>query len=135
MAMALSELVDAWLHYQRERDAASFWAVDHVMVATASRANPEHAWAIVRALFDAAPDDLLGAVAAGPLENVLTYHTSVVIDDVETMARRDPRFRRVLGKVWLTTGAIPRGLETRLVRASNGVLRPFPNPRGQRRRG
>jgi hypothetical protein len=39
-------------------------------------------------------------LAAGPLEDLLTYHGPGYIDRVETEARQRPKFRYLLGGVW-----------------------------------
>jgi hypothetical protein len=47
------------------------------------------------------PDDkVMALLAAGPLEDVLARHGPAVIEEVETRARRLPRFRHLLGGVW-----------------------------------
>ena len=46
------------------------------------------------------PDNLLGNLAAGPLEDLLAYHGSEMIDEVELLARRNPDFSYLLGGVW-----------------------------------
>jgi hypothetical protein len=50
-----------------------------------------------------APDDCLGHVAAGPLENLLSRYGDKVIDRVEAEARTDPRFARTLRSVYRLT--------------------------------
>ena len=48
-----------------------------------------------------APDyDLMGYLAAGPLEDLLSYHGRTVIDDIEALAKEDPEFRKCLAGVW-----------------------------------
>lgn len=42
---------------------------------------------------------MLGALAAGPLENVLSWNGDAVIERVEMLARRDPGFRLLLNGV------------------------------------
>jgi hypothetical protein len=48
-------------------------------------------------------DRAFAVLAAGPLEDLLAYHGSEFIDRVETEARRNPRFRDLLGGVWRNT--------------------------------
>jgi hypothetical protein len=45
-------------------------------------------------------DPVLEVLAAGPLENLLVKHGSVLIDQVEELAQRSPVFRGLLGGVW-----------------------------------
>ena len=47
------------------------------------------------------PDyQLMGYLAAGPLEDLLSYHGERVIGDVEALAKEDPEFRKCLAGVW-----------------------------------
>lgn len=46
------------------------------------------------------PNRLLAALAAGPLEDLLTQNGSVVVEQVEVLARRSPEFRFLLNGVW-----------------------------------
>ncbi|MFK2877429.1 DUF6869 domain-containing protein [Rhodanobacter hydrolyticus] len=43
---------------------------------------------------------LLAVLAAGPLEDLLAKNGSVVVDQVEVLARRSPEFRHLLNGVW-----------------------------------
>jgi hypothetical protein len=121
-------LVRTWVRYQQSGDRADFWAADRVTMLTSATGAPAEAWQLVLDLFGAAPDDVLGAFAAGPLENVVSCHAHQVIDDVERLARRDPRFRGALGRIWLTAGSLAPDLERRVVAASGGAVRPLPSP-------
>lgn len=47
-----------------------------------------------------APNRLLGVLAAGPLEDLLEHQEAAVVDGVDLLARRDPRFRLLLNGVW-----------------------------------
>jgi len=49
---------------------------------------------------DDEPNNLLGNLAAGPLEDLLAYHGSEMIDELELLARRNPDFSYLLGGVW-----------------------------------
>ena len=46
------------------------------------------------------PNHLLGVLAAGPLEDLLTYNGDAVVAEVDLLARRDPGFRLLLNGVW-----------------------------------
>ena len=45
-------------------------------------------------------DKTISLLAAGPLEHLLAHHGPVYIDQVETLARKDPKFNYLLGGVW-----------------------------------
>lgn len=47
------------------------------------------------------PDyELMGVLAAGPLEDLLAEHGELIIEDVEALAKQDPEFRKCLVGVW-----------------------------------
>src|SRR5260370_33200653 len=64
--------------------------------------RPTEAWRLIREMVDVAPDDLLGAIAAGPLENLLNWHGKEFVKRVETAATTDWRFQQCLRGVWLS---------------------------------
>lgn len=65
---------------------------------------PAVQWAFLLELIGAAGpdanDDVLGRIAAGPLEGLLGRFGEEVIDRVEEQARVDEKFRRILTGVW-----------------------------------
>jgi len=65
-------------------------------------ADLDEQWEIVLNLIEQAPEDenVLGNLAAGPLEGLLGRFDEEAIDRVEEKAAHDPRFRRVLSGVW-----------------------------------
>jgi hypothetical protein len=85
----------------------------------------EAAWEAVLEILRRAPDDELGFHAAGPLEDVVAYRGAELVGRIEAEARRDPRFREALGRIWLSRGALPDDVLDRVVRASGGAIRPF----------
>lgn len=64
--------------------------------------NPERAWECI--LFAAKDprftDNHIGVMAAGPLEDLLSYHGPAFIDRVEQEAKINRRFAWTLGGVW-----------------------------------
>ncbi len=107
----MDELVSGWISYQQiatEPDVTSgddrlqnefFWAyqcaedlyLDHPHLGLDF---------IVEVLAKNPPAEVLGVLAAGPLEELLAWHGPAVIDRAESEAHRDPKFRRLLGGVW-----------------------------------
>ncbi len=62
---------------------------------------PEHAWqAILAVVADPRAEPFLGNLAAGPMEDLLSYHGDTFIDRVEAEAKKDPKFSYMLGGVW-----------------------------------
>ena len=55
---------------------------------------------VLERLDPSTPNQALGALAAGPLEDLLAYNGDAVIRQVELLARRDPAFRMLLNGVW-----------------------------------
>ena len=67
-----------------------------------ARDNPDKAWEyILFAVHDPRFTDChIGVMAAGALEDLLSYHGSEFIDRVEKKAKTDRRFAWMLGGVW-----------------------------------
>jgi hypothetical protein len=70
-----------------------------------ARDNPERAWECI--LFveqdPRFPNEALGVMAAGALEDLLSYHGPAFIDRVEQQAKTSRRFAWMLGGVWRST--------------------------------
>jgi hypothetical protein len=106
----MNELAAAyWEHYrlstskdraERLRSSETFWAWEAVNDLVDER--PQDVIPTLVALADAAPDDdALGYLGAGPVEDLINHHGSVVvIDRVEGAARRNQRFRTALTGAW-----------------------------------
>lgn len=63
--------------------------------------DPEGLWRLVLAVLDRTDSPrVLGALAAGELEDLIEYHGPAFIERIEHEAARDPRFRRLLCGVW-----------------------------------
>jgi hypothetical protein len=61
------------------------------------RPADEAVWPIVVALVEMAPDDAaVGAIAAGPLEDLATNHGAQFGDRLVGQTRTDPRFRKAM---------------------------------------
>jgi hypothetical protein len=74
----------------------SIWALDRVI-----REDPDTGWLLILEILSRTEDDLtISCLAAGPLEDLIAQHSAYVIDRVETEARRNPKFRHLLGGVW-----------------------------------
>jgi len=68
------------------------------------RENPQLCLECILEILDRIPSDPANnhfqVLAAGPLEDLLNEHGEAVVDDIEVLARRDPRFRLLLNGVW-----------------------------------
>ena len=67
----------------------------------ACRENPELVWqAISEILKQPLSQAQEAQLAAGPLENLLTFAGAHFIDRIEQEAHENPKFQRLLGGVW-----------------------------------
>jgi hypothetical protein len=63
--------------------------------------DPELVWELVLQVIGSTDKpDVLGMLAAGPLEDLVNYHGPQFIDRIEERAKRDEKFRDVLYGVW-----------------------------------
>jgi hypothetical protein len=95
-------LMECWLCSQSEIPAVKQeheWAA--MEPSDLARDDPEKAWeCILYAVPDPRFSDHLGLLAAGTLEDLLSYHGAEFIDRVEHQAKMDPKFAWTLGGVW-----------------------------------
>ena len=118
-------VVASWFVYN-----AKFWSWDALRELVED--DPEAAWQAIEMLVGHANgEDLLGIIAAGPLEDLLAEHGERFVARVEQRALGDDRFRACLGGVWLDPERIPEDIVRRLHDASEGralILDPRPIP-------
>lgn len=62
----------------------------------AQEESPDTAWELVKALVGEAPDYALTYIAAGPLEDLISFHPKDFIDRIESETRVNDRLRRAL---------------------------------------
>ncbi|HEV2146882.1 MAG TPA: hypothetical protein VGR37_05750 [Longimicrobiaceae bacterium] len=115
------DVARVWLRYATDGRAEDFWAWDRL--ATLVVDQPEQAWPILLRIIADAPEDQLGNVGAGPLENLLSEHATALGERVEEQARRSSRFRSALSSVWLSHGEVPPPLQERLQHLTGGRIR------------
>lgn len=115
------EIVNAYLQTsiaQPEQEEA--WPIDAFRILIPR--DPERAWRLIRKLIDRAPDSLISMIGAWQLEDFVSLHGSKFIADIEREAATNSRFVEALGNIWITRGAFPPEIETRLVNASRGAI-------------
>ena len=62
---------------------------------------PEEAFEVIKRILDTDDaDEVVGPLAAGPIEELLCSHGLQMIDAIESEARRNPKFNHALGGVW-----------------------------------
>ncbi len=89
--ITICEVVKDWFEGNR------YLVCDHDL----SKDAPEIVWAAILEILQrdlTAEQEAL--LAAGPLEDLLSSHGSVLIDRVEQQAKQNPRFNHLLGGVW-----------------------------------
>jgi hypothetical protein len=93
-----TRLIEGWF-----RDIDSAGGAGLVLQTWEAFMPPDEWWELVLDMIRLAPEDCLGRVAAGPLENLLSRYGDDVIDQVEAESRTDPRFARTLRGVYRMT--------------------------------
>jgi len=102
----LERLVGAWIAHEiapegSPESEANWWAHTRVLEWSIVDAKPELLWQFVAAAYKREmPDTAFAVLAAGPMEDLLAHHGPDYIDRVEELARKDPKFNRLLGGVW-----------------------------------
>ena len=80
-----------------------FWAAERFMLPS-DEASAEDCWAAILEILSCnPPDSVIGVLAAGPLEDLIEYAGPDFIERIELNARRDPKFRHLLGGVWASS--------------------------------
>ena len=98
--LAEEQIVDSYLRHYAFKEEQDFWAFEEVNQIV--RRDPAAGLRLTCLLVNKAPsDEALAYVAAGPLEDLLTFHGLSLIDQVEVAARADERFQLALSGVWL----------------------------------
>lgn len=94
----IAQLATAWL---AEIADPSGDEIGQQVVMMNFTASADTQWAFIDAcVADAQTDEQLGAIAAGPLEHLMSKFGADYIDCVEVRADADPRFRTAVGHMW-----------------------------------
>ena len=107
--VTLEEIADAWCRYQTrphidgvEDEDPDWWAVELLMRDYFLRSDEPRVRAVLDLLVGRAPDDdVLGVVAAGPLEDLVMEADEDRLRWIEQRAEESPRFRQALQRVWV----------------------------------
>lgn len=103
MTNSFDQLVDTWIaehkDYRTEKRPTVGWAFREL-----NRLCQEEPFAALR-VFDQIlakdhSDPIMEVLAAGPLENVLVMHGTIVLNEVTRLATSSAAFRELLGGVW-----------------------------------
>jgi hypothetical protein len=106
-ALSIGEPADAVAGWEAVRDCIDAGGANAVRV-------------VVELIRTATNDRDVGAVGAGPLEDLLHEHGDELVDAIETEARRSPPFASALASVWLERHAVTPATEERLSRWIKG---------------
>jgi hypothetical protein len=94
------QVVDSYLRHSTLKEEKDFWAFDEVNQIV--RCDLAAGWRLTCLLVNkASSDEALAYVAAGPLEDLLTFNGPTLIDHVAVAARADKRLQLALSGVWL----------------------------------
>ncbi|NUO75917.1 MAG: hypothetical protein HOQ32_07875 [Lysobacter sp.] len=98
----LSEDWIDWAIWQRDNQSLENpHAVAYFDLGSLVEDAPERAWATIMSILSTPrAEPILGTLAAGPLEDLLSYHGAAFIERVETEASTNPEFASLLGGVW-----------------------------------
>jgi hypothetical protein len=96
-----SAYIEAQMLPELKADHPLWWAVYRFMPGADTDATPEDCWlAILEVLSRKPPEQVLGILGAGALEDLIAYHGPQFIERIESEARRNIAFRHLLGRVW-----------------------------------
>jgi hypothetical protein len=113
---AENNLAAVWIRFQSLPKKSAeyehlFWACERLD--DLCRSEPGAAWNVIQEIIALnQSDEILAMLGAGPFEDLMANHGSLLIDKVELCARISPTFRRMLGVVW--KNAIQDDVWTRL---------------------
>src|SRR5579864_8917866 len=97
--MSREDLASTYLRHYILKQQEDGWAIRELN--TLVQDDPTEAWEVTRILVNTAPsDEALAYVAAGPLEELLHRHGSVLIDRIEEESRGNERLQLALSGVW-----------------------------------
>ena len=83
-----------------EADNPLWWAIERFMNVYEQQ-EAEDAWAAILEILARKPStQVIGMLAAGPLEDLIAEWGTLFIERIELEARQNPEFRHILGGVW-----------------------------------
>jgi uncharacterized protein DUF6869 len=115
-------LIDRWFISQE-----CWWAWDAVYELVSD--EPTKGWEAIEALVRHASDEALNSIGCGCLEDLIRSHPAEFVEQLEELARTDPRFRLALSSVWLTLEDVPEDLARRYWIASGRKLAVLDAPK------
>jgi hypothetical protein len=93
-------VADTLIRHYFQPTGFDFWAWE--VARNLINDDPPEAWRLILELVDKAPDEtVLGSVAAGELEDFILAHAAQFIEQIETEARSNSRFKAALSHVYI----------------------------------
>jgi|SRR5580765_6400685 len=96
----LNTVADSYLRHHATRSDNDFWAWQRVNEILRG-SDLDRAWEITVLLLRKAPDDVLGYIAAGPLEDFIDGYGDHGLDRAEQACDEDSRLQFALSGIWL----------------------------------
>ena len=97
----LDAIVTAWIAYQEATEGSRQSDDNEWTVFVAGSNSPDFLWQFIMKTFSRTDhEEALGMLAAGPLENLLSYWGADYIERIEHLASEDERFKQLLHGVW-----------------------------------
>jgi hypothetical protein len=100
--MDIKTLSEEWIKAEEQDDSSeqNHWSIDYVIELPLD-GKFEELWSFVQYTYKKDISKfVIENLAAGPLEDLLTYAGESYIEEIEQLASNDPKFRSVLGGVW-----------------------------------
>lgn len=103
----IEELAKRWVEFQRAFLRSGGGAIADDLEEASDEVlhmpfdAPEKAWKLIQIIVQCCEEnDVLGSLAAGPIEDLLSQHGEAFIDRIEVFARDNPKFLLLLQGVW-----------------------------------
>jgi hypothetical protein len=101
----INKLANAYIELHKARnikdDDSNWWAFEKfIQVGTEELSSKDCLNTILVILEKKPPDKVMSVLAAGPLEDLIDRCGEEVIDNIERLARQNPKFKNLLGGVW-----------------------------------
>lgn len=109
----INVLVETWIDEWSDEDSTEH-SVQEILTDLYLSGEFDHLWQFISTAYQYEMSERVFAIlAAGPLEDLLAYAGCEFIDRVELLARKDPRFNRLLSGVW--KNSIPNDVWDRIL--------------------
>ena len=120
--MKIEDLSKEWVQASEssnEHSKENHWSIDYVLDLDTDD-KFEELWSFILYTYKQnISNKVIEVLAAGPLEDLLANDGEKYIDEIETLARKDPKFNNLLGGVW--QNAMSDSLWERVCKARNTV--------------